>query len=202
MVQRVREIAAAAAIAVLTLLASPAHADTLYPAGPQAVPARPLDLFGDHRAHAVGDLLTVVFNFAVSNNATVTNSAKKDFSANGGPGSGLLGIWPLNLTTSLSGASSADNSQVRSGQQSLNAVMEATVVNVLPNGNLQIVGHQGVQVNGQPQVLKITGVVRPEDIDSTNTIPSSLVANVSATFVGQLQRSRPGLINRLLHLLF
>ncbi|TAM76053.1 flagellar basal body L-ring protein FlgH [bacterium] len=201
--QRVREVAAAAFLALAAaVLALPAAGDTLYQPGAQTAPARPLDLFSDHRARAVGDLLTIVFNFSVASNSVSTLSDKKDYALNLGSGVGNLALGPLRFATGTSGNTAADTSQSRVGQQSLNAVMEATVVNVLPSGNLEVKGHQGVVVNGQPQMLDISGVVRPEDIDSTNSVASSKVAGVDAKFEGQFQEPHRGLIRKLLYVLF
>ena len=201
--QRVREIVAAAVVAAaVVVLARPAAADTLYQPGPQTAPARPLDLFSDHRARAVGDLVTVVFDFSVASNSVTTASDKKDYALDLGPGVGNLALGPLRFATGASGNTAADTSQSRVGRQSLNAVMEATVVNVLPSGNLEIKGRQGLIVNGQPQTLDISGVVRPEDIDGTNSVASSKVADVSAKFEGQFQEPHRGLIRKLLYILF
>ncbi|MDE2570979.1 MAG: flagellar basal body L-ring protein FlgH, partial [bacterium] len=104
MLHRVREIAAAMALAALACSgAAPAHADTLYQAAAPAGPARPLDLFSDHRARVVGDLVTVVFNFAVTSNSTQANSSKKDYALNLGPGLGNLALGPLRFATGMSG---------------------------------------------------------------------------------------------------
>ncbi|TAM59501.1 flagellar basal body L-ring protein FlgH [bacterium] len=200
--QRVREIAAAAVMLAATALALPSAADTLYQPGPQIGPARPLDLFSDHRARAVGDLVTVIFNFSVASNSVNTATDKKDYALNLGQGLGNLALGPLRFATGTSGNTAADTSQSRVGQQSLNAVMEATVVNVLPSGNLEIKGRQGLIVNGQPQTLDISGVVRPEDIDGTNSVASSKVADVDAKFEGQFQEPHRGLIRKLLYFLF
>jgi|SRR5579872_3457843 len=203
MLHRVREIVGTCTLAAAMAIATaPAHADTLYQAGQPMGPARPIDLFSDHRARMVGDLVTVVFNFAVTSNSTQTASTKKDYNLNLGAGTGNLALGPLRFATGTSGGTSTDNSQNRVGQQSLNAVMEATVVNILPSGNLQIKGHQGVIVNGQPQMLEITGIVRPEDIDSTNSVASSKVADVQAKFEGQFQEPHRGLISKILYFLF
>ncbi|MDE2573670.1 MAG: flagellar basal body L-ring protein FlgH, partial [bacterium] len=125
-----------------------------------------------------------------------------DYSLNLGSGIGNLALGPLRFATGTSGATGADTTLSRVGQQSLNAVMEATIVDVLPSGNLQIKGHQGVIVNGTPQMLEITGVVRPEDIDSTNSVASSKVADADAKFEGQFQEPHRGLIGKLLYFLF
>jgi flagellar L-ring protein precursor FlgH len=80
--------------------------------------------------------------------------------------------------------------------------MMATVVNVLPSGVLQIAGDQRMIVNGETQTLHITGFVRPEDIDSSDTVLSSRVANVEGTFNGNFQEKHVGIIRRILNWLF
>jgi len=79
--------------------------------------------------------------------------------------------------------------------------MMATVTGVLPSGAMQITGDQDMTVNGQKQTLHITGTIRPQDIDSTDTILASHVANVQAAFKGNDQKSK-GLLARVLSWLF
>jgi flagellar L-ring protein precursor FlgH len=77
--------------------------------------------------------------------------------------------------------------------------MMATVVSVMPSGALEISGDQNMIVNGQNQTLHITGFVRPEDIDSSDTVLSSRVADVQASFDGNFQEKRVGLIRKILN---
>ncbi len=79
--------------------------------------------------------------------------------------------------------------------------MMATVTGVLPSGALQIAGDQGLTINGRAQTLHITGIVRPEDIDNTDTVLASRVANVQASFKGDDQKSK-GLLARIVSWLF
>jgi flagellar L-ring protein precursor FlgH len=67
---------------------------------------------------------------------------------------------------------------------------------------LQIAGDQRMVVNGETQTLHITGYVRPEDIDSSDTVLSSRVANVEGSFNGNFQQQKVGLIRRILNWLF
>jgi flagellar L-ring protein precursor FlgH len=80
--------------------------------------------------------------------------------------------------------------------------MMATVTGVLPSGALVIAGDQELVVNGQDQTLHVRGVVRPEDIDGTDTVLSSRIANVEARFDGDFQEKNKGLIRRVLDVLF
>jgi flagellar L-ring protein precursor FlgH len=80
--------------------------------------------------------------------------------------------------------------------------MEAQVTSILPSGALTIAGDQLLSVNGQQQTLHITGTVRPEDIDNTDSVLSTRVANVQAMFTGNFQDKHKGLIQRILDVLF
>ena len=199
---------AALALALL-MLPLPAFADTLYVAPPPAVgPGHPLRLGPDHRAAQIGDLLHVQFNFAVSSNSSDVSNNSKQFSAgaaNGATGttSGIRLLGGLiNVPTSLSGNTGTQSSRTENGTTSFISDMMATVVNVLPSGVLQIAGDQQMVVNGQTQTLHITGFVRPEDIDSSDTVLSSHVADVQGTFNGNFQQKRVGLIRHILNWLF
>ena len=196
--------------AALLMLPAAALADTLYVAPPPPVgPGHPLRLGPDHRAGQIGDLLHVAFNFAVQSNSSDVSQNNKQFSvgsSNGSGGSGTTGIRLLgglvNIPTSLGGNTGSQSSRTENGATSFVSDMMATVVNVLPSGVLQIAGDQNMVVNGQNQTLHITGFVRPEDIDSTDTVLSSRVADVQGSFNGNFQEKKVGLIRRILNWLF
>jgi flagellar L-ring protein precursor FlgH len=81
--------------------------------------------------------------------------------------------------------------------------MEAQVTDILPSGALRIAGDQGLIIDGQKQTLHVTGVIRPEDIDNTDTILSTRVADVHAEFAGKYTDSRhPGILTKIVHWLF
>lgn len=204
-----RGVSAALVFAML-LLPTAAMADTLYVAPPPPVGAgHPLRLGPDHRAAQVGDLLHVQFNFTVQANSSDVSTNAKSMSAgasNGASGSQSSGIKILgglvSIPTSLSGNTSTQDSKTQNGATSFVSDMMATVVNVLPSGALQIAGDQNMVVNGQTQTLHITGFVRPEDIDSSDTVLSSRIADVQGTFNGNFQDKRVGLVRKILNWLF
>lgn len=204
-----KRTATAIALAVL-LLPATAMADTLYVAPPPAVgPGHPLRLGPDHRATQIGDLLHIQFNFAVQSNSSDVSASAKTFGAgasNGSGGSSTTGIRLLgglvNIPTSLGGNASTQSSRTENGTTSFVSDMMATVVNVLPSGVLQIAGDQRMVVNGETQTLHITGFVRPEDIDSADTVLSSRVANVEGSFNGNFQEKHVGILRRILNWLF
>lgn len=202
-----RYVATAIAIAMLMLPAA-AMADTLYVAPPPAVGAgHPLRLGPDHRAGQIGDLLHIQFNFTVQSNSSDVSNNSKQFSAGASNGAGatsgirLLGGL-VNIPTSLGGNTGSQSSHTENGATSFVSDMMATVINVLPSGVLQIAGDQLMAVNGQNQTLHITGFVRPEDIDSSDTVLSSRVADVQGSFNGNFQEKHVGILRRVLNWLF
>jgi flagellar L-ring protein precursor FlgH len=199
-----RSVAIAAA---LSLLPATAMADTLYVAQPPAAaPGHPLRLGPDHRASQVGDLIHVQFNFAVQSFSSDVSNNSKQFSVGSSAGNGsssgpsILGF--IRIPTSLGGQTGTQSSKTENGQTTFASDMEATVIGVLPSGALEITGDQKMTINGQDQVLHVTGYVRPEDIDSTDTVLSSRIANVQGAFRGNFQEKNVGLLRRILGWLF
>lgn len=195
-------------LAVL-LMPATAMADTLYVSAPAPVgPGHPLRLGPDHRAGQTGDLLHIQFNFSVQSSSSDVSTNAKQFSAgasNGATGttSGIKLLGGLiNIPTSLGGNTGSQSTKTENGTTAFVSDMMATVINVLPSGVLQIAGDQAMVVNGQTQTLHITGFVRPEDIDSSDTVLSSRVADVQGSFNGNFQEKRVGLIRHILNWLF
>ncbi len=81
------------------------------------------------------------------------------------------------------------------------AYISAVVVSVLPNGNLFINGKREIKVNNEIQYITISGIVRPEDISSSNEISSVYVANAKIAYSGIgpiADKQKPGWLGRIL----
>lgn len=170
-----------------------AQADTLYQAAPPpAGPGHPLRLGPDHRAAQIGDLVYIVFDFNDTNSHTANYTSSKSA---GFALTGLFNVPAINASTNAASAKSAN------GADSFVSTMMATVTDVLPSGVLKVAGDQGMVINGRNQTLHITGFIRPEDLDQTDAVLSSRVANVHADFNGDNPKGK-GLIQRILEFLF
>jgi flagellar L-ring protein FlgH len=191
-----------AVLALLALTPMAAAADTLYQAGPPATgPGHPLRLGPDHRAQQVGDLVYVQFDFNDSSSHLNNYTSNKQFSI-GPSASGTGGANPKILQNFAANSSaSTSTAQSATGADAFSSTMMATVTGVLPSGVLEIAGDQGVSINGRAQTLHITGTIRTEDVDNTDTIVASRVANVKASFKGDDQKNK-GLLSRILSWLF
>jgi flagellar L-ring protein precursor FlgH len=196
-------VLSAALCAPLLAPALPAGADTLYQAAPPpAAPGHPMHLGADHKAQQVGDLVQVVFNFAVNSTSSDVTSTNNSYNLGLGQGSGLANVSLLRFGAGLQGGRQAQSAKTQSGQNTFVSTMEAQVTDVLPSGALRIAGDQLLEVNGQRQTLHITGLVRPEDIDGSDSVLSTRVANVQASFTGNFQERRKGLLQKLVDFLF
>ncbi len=148
-------------------------------------------LFTDPKASHVGDLVTVL----VSEKASATRSlgTKKSRATSNKLGASAGGLSTSLLsrkndafspTLDLSNSKTFDGSGSTNNSDTLTASITAVVVEVFPNGNLRIQGRREVTINQQPQELTFEGVVRPQDIASDNTIPSSKVAQAVISYGG------------------
>ncbi len=154
-------------------------------------------LFGDDKASVVGDIITVTINENASSTQSATTNTAKDTSLNmqapnvlGLPSS--LGIQNfLNMGTQFDPSVNATvaNSMQGTGTVTRNGTLTATIsaiiTDVLPSGNLRIEGRRSVTVNHEEQIMVLRGVVRPQDINFDNTIPSTLIADAAISYRGE-----------------
>lgn len=179
--------------ALLAVAPLGASADTLYTSAPPPTgPGHPLRLGPDFRASQIGDLVYIIFDFNDSNSHTDVYQSSRE------AGFSLTGVFKI---PAVNGQTNAASSTSSNGADSFVSTMMATVTDVLPSGAMAIAGDQGVVVNGRRQTLHITGFIRPQDIDPTDAIPSSRVANVQATFYGDNMQHK-GILQQILHFLF
>jgi len=149
--------------------------------------------FKDQRAHQVGDLLTVTVNITdqanFANETQRSRTNKEDSGITDFIGAKALGtqkVLPGRLLTADSTASSDGKGTIQRSE-SLTTNVAAVVTQVLPNGNLVVEGKQEIRVNYEVRELIVAGVVRPEDIQSDNTIDSSKIAQARISYGGRGQ---------------
>jgi flagellar L-ring protein precursor FlgH len=190
--------------AAVLALAGPAAADTLYVAGPPAAaPGHPMHLGADHRASQVGDLVHIVFNFNGSANNSDAATTANTYSNTIAGGTGLFNLPILRLPGSLGAGSTTNLAKTQTIVQTFTSSMTAVVTNVLPSGAMQVAGDQKLTINGVPQALHVTGTVRGEDIDNTDSVLSSLVANIDAKFSGiDTQEKNRGILQKIIGFFF
>jgi flagellar L-ring protein precursor FlgH len=190
--------------ALVAALCAPAAADTLYQAAPPpSAPGHPLHLGPDHRAQQVGDLVQVSFDFSVSTSSQNASNVNNAYQVQGGAGTGIFNLPLVRLTSGLSANRQSSQNYSDVGSNSFVTSMEAQVTEILPSGALRIAGDQGLLIDGQKQTLHVTGLIRPEDIDNTDTVLSTRVADVHANFDGKYSDAKhPGILSKIVHWLF
>ncbi len=155
--------------------------------------------FKDQRAQRIGDIVTV--KVQVTDKASIENSTRRSRTNNEGLGvdnflgleSKLKAALPnavdsANLVRAGSESSSQGTGSVDRSEQLVTNVA-AVVTQRLPNGNLVIEGRQEIRVNFEVRELIVAGVVRPEDIDSDNTVDSNKIAEARIAYGGRGQIS-------------
>jgi flagellar L-ring protein precursor FlgH len=133
--------------------------------------------FKDQRAHQVGDLLTVQVNITdkaiIANETQRSRDTKEDSGIDNFFGKSKVPIMnsavPTRIFTSDS-STSLDGKGSVNRSEALQTNVAAVVTQVLPNGNLVVDGRQEIRVNFEIRELIVAGIVRPEDIQSDNTI--------------------------------
>lgn len=158
--------------------------------------ARLSNLASDLRSRNVDDVVTILVSenaSAVSTGQSKTSrasSAQAAVTSLAGPKSptgALANLLNSNSNTALDGEGTT------SRQTTLVATITARVTHVLVNGNLVVEGTRNLNVNSENQVITIRGVIRPIDLDTTNSVPSARLGDM------ELQVNGKGVVNDAIH---
>jgi len=162
-------------------------------------------LFADHKAMHVHDIVTVVISEAATSSSSNSKKlAEADISALGGglfaagvdsSGTTQSVARSLNRATdigfSANSSSSYDGSGKAAHNNSFNTTVSARVIKILQNGNYFISGRREILIDGEKQIIQLSGVIRPFDIDQNNMISSAQMADAKILYKteGDLKRS-------------
>ncbi|MBB5698344.1 flagellar L-ring protein precursor FlgH [Sphingomonas yantingensis] len=209
-----------AALAMIGLGAAPAHAQIFGKKGPRedysatmpaAQPARAPNgsifqasdgyaaLYEGQRARRVGDPLTIVLveRTAASKSATSNLDSKGGFGITP-PSTGALNLFnqtdaSVSGNRGFKGQGSSDQSNALSGEVSV------TVAEVYPNGTMLVQGQKRVTLNRGDEFVQIKGIVRTIDVDASNRVASTRVADAKISYTGKgdvARASRQGWLSR------
>lgn len=179
----------------------PQQDDPFYAPMPPAPAERPIEhngslfsqryansLYSDSRARFEGDIITVVLRERTQASKTAKSESKKDTNAQVEPMVGLGGrdvtiagnTLQLGMSSSnnFKGDSKADQSNSLTGNITVN------VVQVQPNGNLVIRGEKWLKLNTGKEYIRLTGIIRQDDVDLNNTVESNKIANARIEYSG------------------
>jgi flagellar L-ring protein precursor FlgH len=168
-----------------------------------------LVLFSDPKARTVGDVVTIkiVESSDATNKATTATDRSSSLSASVDGFFNLEKDYPadhpfFNPFSKVAGGVESEfegaGTTKRSGD--LNAYITALVTQVLPNGNLVLTGTREVLVNNENQVIELTGIVRPRDINANNQVLSTYIADARISYNGTgivNDRQRPGWLTNI-----
>lgn len=151
--------------------------------------ATSVDLYGNGRAHRTGDILTIVLKEKTSSTKSATTDIKKNGTTSLGQAT-ILGKPATILGKPISASIPATTTQFKGEGSSdmsnnLTGNITVTVHDVLPNGLLFVKGEKWLTLNQGDEYIRISGLVRPQDIGSDNTVESTKLADARITYSGR-----------------
>lgn len=151
---------------------------------------------GRRKPHSIGDTLKVEISESMSgSNKAKTDASRKNSITAKGPGTnsgtGFLASL-LNLDVEASGSDSFSGDGSSSNSSSFTGQMAASVINVLPNGNLVVAGERSIAMNGDIKTLRFSGIVDPRDLQPKNIVASADVINAKLELAGRGDVSEAG----------
>jgi flagellar L-ring protein precursor FlgH len=169
------------------------------------------NLSADRRARGLNDLVTI---HVVENlQASGTADAELNKASSGSAGVPKLfgaetklpsATDPANLVSTTADTKfKGGGVTTRTGQ--LTANMTARVMEVLPNGDLVLEGAREIEINGDRQIVVLTGVARPSDIDKDNGVISTSIGQLRIRYFGRglmKDNLKPGFLIRVLNKIF
>ncbi|HLP16649.1 MAG TPA: flagellar basal body L-ring protein FlgH [Bacteroidota bacterium] len=162
-------------------------------------------LFADQKATRVGETVTVLIVEAAqaSNDASTNTSRSSDLALNGSvqtPGATSSGA-----TVGLQTGNAFKGEGATSNRGVMKAKISAHVDSVFSNGNLYISGSRNIVINGDEQIMKVAGIVRPSDIQADNSIYSYSISDAVISYSGNgiiNDSQKPGWITKFFHWIF
>lgn len=150
--------------------------------------ARLADAARDLRASQVDDVLTVVVGENASAVATGTTKTQRQSSAQNSI-TALAGVTkatgPWANLANLSGNTQLNGQGTTSRTTTITTTLSARVAQVLPDGAMLVEASKEIEVNGERQTVMVRGVVRPADIDTTNSVSSNRLADLEVRVNGK-----------------
>lgn len=151
-------------------------------------------LVADNRAANIGDVVTISITEANKASEIANTATSKDSGVKVGITS-LFGLsFPMkaftdkeaNVETALEGTvgNVSEGQGKTERQSSFTSYLTARVIQVLPNQHLMIQGQRQMRINNETEVVTLTGIIRPQDIDRNNIVPSTKVAEARVLISG------------------
>jgi len=152
----------------------------------------PLSLYSDVKAHAVGDVVTVLIveNAKASRESAMRSNSETRLNADGSVTGTFTEFLPLfGAGTAVSNTS--DDTEGTQQKDQLTAKLTATLVEQNSSGLFKIEGERNLEVNGEENVMRLEGYVRGRDIGADNTVYSYNIANANIVY------RKDGIVNKV-----
>jgi len=152
-------------------------------------PGRAVRLFEDNKAYRIGDVLSVTLSESTNASKSAETSTSKDdeidlnalaIFGSAGPTINGNNVFSNSLDGERDFSGSGDSAQ----SNSLSGEIAVTVTNILPNGNLLVRGEKIIGLNQGSEFIRLSGIVRPQDVSSANTVTSRKIANARIYYGG------------------
>jgi flagellar L-ring protein precursor FlgH len=149
---------------------------------------RSVRLFEDSKAFRIGDLLSITLSESTNASKSAATNTKKD-SDIGISATALLGVLPTFkgdpfLTNTANSAKEFTGSGDSAQSNSLTGEITVTVADILPNGTLLVRGEKIIGLNQGSEYIRLSGLVRPQDVSANNVVQSRKLANARIFYGG------------------
>lgn len=145
------------------------------------------DLYDDTRPNDIGDILTVMLEEKTQAKKTASTDAKKTSDLSMDPlefGGKEIKIGDANISYAMSNDNKTSGSTSADQSNSINGSISVEVVDVLANGNLKVRGEKWLTLNTGEEYIRISGIIRPDDITPENTVASTRISNARIQYSG------------------
>ncbi|HPI36394.1 MAG TPA: flagellar basal body L-ring protein FlgH [Ignavibacteriaceae bacterium] len=162
-------------------------------------------LFSDYKAGRLGDAITIIVieSSQASNQSETSTGTNSDLGFSGAASIGST--KPQNASATIGSKNSFRGSGSTKTSGLVKTRISASIDSVLENGNLRINGSRKIVINGEEQIVRIKGIVRPSDIHSDNSVLSYNISDAEIFFEGNgmIDRAqKPGWLTKLFHWIF
>ncbi|MEH0666569.1 flagellar basal body L-ring protein FlgH [Vibrio scophthalmi] len=161
-----------------------------------------VSLYDDSKPRGIGDIITVTLDESTKAAKSSDADLSKNNDASMDPlevGGQQLTIGDYNFSYNLSNDNSFSGSAAANQSNSISGSISVEVIEVLANGNLVIRGEKWLTLNTGDEYIRLSGTIRPDDIDYDNTIASTRISNARIQYSGtgtQQDMQEPGFLAR------
>ncbi len=164
-----------------------------------------VSLYSDVKAHRVGDIVTIlIYEDARGSNRSGSEIRKENKLGFSAGSDGATSFIPLSVMSTRNNVEFlGEGTTDRKGQ--LRGKLTGRIVSIDENGNYVIEGTREIEINNEKQLMKLTGIVRPQDVMQDNTILSYYISDAKISYKGKGLTSasqKPGWITRFFNWLF